>query len=64
MFLFVWCLSGPPAASAALPGPLGALTGSGSGSSQPADDAQLNRSLDQVIQMLENDKERTDLLSR
>ncbi len=64
LFLFVWCLSGPPAASAALPGPLGALTGSGSGSSQPADDAQLNRSLDQVIQMLENDKERTDLLSR
>ena len=62
LFLFVLGLNLATTASAALPGPLGALTGASA--EKPVDNAQLKQSLDQVIQTLENDKTRTELLNR
>ena len=56
LLLLILCF--PPASSAALP----SLTGSTA--SKPVDRAQLNLSLDQVIQTLENDKQRADLLGQ
>ncbi|WP_255467998.1 mechanosensitive ion channel family protein [Achromobacter sp. UMC71] len=56
LIVFVLSLGLAPAASAALPGLIG------SSASKPVDDVRLNQSLDQVIQTLENEKQRTDLL--
>ena len=61
LFLFVLGLNLATTASAALPGPLGADR---SQRRKPVDNAQLKQSLDQVIQTLENDKTRTELLNR
>ncbi len=58
LLLLVLSLGFPPASSAALP----SLTGSTA--SKPVDRAELNQSLDQVIQTLENDKQRADLLGQ
>lgn len=60
LILLALSLVHPSAAALSLPG----LGGSGSSASKPVDSAQLNQSLDQVIQTLENDKQRADLLNQ
>ncbi|WP_152987306.1 mechanosensitive ion channel family protein [Pseudomonas sp. TTU2014-080ASC] len=60
LILLVMSLSLASPAFAALPG----LPGSGDKSEQKISDAQLEQSLNQVIQVLENDKQRADMLKK
>lgn len=60
--IFLWLallVAMTPATQAALPNPLASST-----KEEPISDAQLEKSLDQIIRTLENDQQRSDLLQR